>query len=79
MSFRYAAILKQYLVFRTLLTCLVDGSRCSTSGHGFLELQSNNNISRYFLMLTLAFCRTYQVEHLLGYGFGTRLVHFIFI
>ena len=44
MFFRYAATLKQCFVFRALLTCLVDGSRRSSSGHGFLELPSNNNI-----------------------------------
>ena len=44
MFFRYAAILRQCFVFRTLLTCLVDGSRRSSSGHGFLELPSDYNV-----------------------------------
>ena len=39
-------LLKQCFAFRTLLTCLVDGSRRSSSGRGFLELPSNNNVLR---------------------------------
>ena len=45
MSSRYAAVSKQYLVFRTLLMCLIDGSCRSSSIYGFLELPSNNTMS----------------------------------
>ena len=31
------------------------------------------------LVLNHRVCRTYREEHLLDFGFGTRLVHFIFI
>ena len=31
------------------------------------------------LVLKHRVCRTYREEHLLDFGFGTRLVHFIFI
>jgi len=41
----FGRLLFKYAFSTTLLTYLVDGSRRSSSGHGFLELPSNNIMS----------------------------------
>ena len=51
MFFRYVHNLNMLFFFTILWTFFLDGSRRSSSGHGFLELQSNPNPSRSLLML----------------------------